>query len=116
MAQVAIQINGRRYEIGCDDGQEDHVRILAGYVDDKVRQLVARLGQVGDARLLLMASLLIADEATDIRSTSVARDKGAAMPLRSSEEQGRGGEEAMVQRLEGLLQRIEAVAERLRPT
>jgi cell division protein ZapA len=55
-------VNGRAYTVACDDGEEDHLKELAGIVDEKVRELLSSVGQVGDQRLLLMASLLMADE------------------------------------------------------
>ncbi len=62
MAQVSIQINGRDYLIACEDGEEKHLVFLADYVNRQVEGLVESVGQVGEARLLLMASLLLADE------------------------------------------------------
>ena len=68
MAEVEVAINGRSYLMGCDDGQEEHLLLLAEEVGRRVEDLVATVGQVGDARLLLMASLLIADELYDARA------------------------------------------------
>src|ERR1700687_6129934 len=62
MPLVNVMVNNRAYTIACDDGEEDHLRALAGHVDVKVRELLSSVGQVGDQRLLLMAALLIADE------------------------------------------------------
>ena len=62
MAQVDVAINGRSYQIACDDGQEAHLSQLGQYVDKRVRELVSAVGQIGDSRLLVMASLLIAHE------------------------------------------------------
>jgi cell division protein ZapA len=62
MPLVNIMVNNRAYTIACDDGEDDHLRELAAHVDDKVKELLATVGQVGDQRLLLMAALLIADE------------------------------------------------------
>ena len=62
MAQVDVTINGRTYPISCDDGQEEHLTQLSEYVDKRVKELIAAVGQVGDSRLLVMVSLLIADE------------------------------------------------------
>lgn len=65
MAQISITINGRSYLVACDDGQEDHLQSLGGYVDDKVQEMVQQAGpagQVGDSRLLVLAALVIADE------------------------------------------------------
>jgi cell division protein ZapA len=65
MGQISIQVNGRNYDIACDDGEEEHVQRLGRYVDEKLAELVSRMGQVGDSRLLVMAALLIADELSD---------------------------------------------------
>ncbi|HTP76432.1 MAG TPA: cell division protein ZapA [Rhizomicrobium sp.] len=62
MPLVNVMVNGRAYTIACDDGEENHLRQLAEHVDDKVKELLGSVGQVGDQRLLLMAALLIADE------------------------------------------------------
>lgn len=62
MNQVDVSINGRTYAISCDAGQEAHVSRLARYLDQKVSGLTKSVGQVGDARLLVMASLLVVDE------------------------------------------------------
>src|SRR5271165_731318 len=69
MAQVEVTVNGRSYTVACDDGQEAHVARLGRYVDQKVQALVKTVGQVGDARLLLMASLIVADELVDTDQT-----------------------------------------------
>ena len=68
MAQVNVTVNGRTYLISCEDGQEAHLLRLARYLDKRTTELVAAVGQVGDARLLVMVSLLIADELSDAYS------------------------------------------------
>jgi cell division protein ZapA len=62
MAQVTVTVNGRPYQMGCDDGEEAHVRELAAFIDSHVQNLVREVGQVGEARLLLMAAMLVSDE------------------------------------------------------
>ena len=66
MGQVTININGRDYNIACDDGQESHLIKLSEFVDKRLKELVTAVGQVGDARLLVMTSLLLADELSDV--------------------------------------------------
>ena len=66
MSQITVVVNGRKYDIACDDGQEAHLTRLAQYIDRRVDELIAAVGQVGDARLLVMASLLIADELSEV--------------------------------------------------
>jgi cell division protein ZapA len=63
---VNVMVNGRAYTLACDEGEEDHLKELAGHVDEKVRELLGSVGQVGDHRLLLMAALLVADEHHDV--------------------------------------------------
>lgn len=62
MPLVNVMVNGRAYTIACDEGEEDHLRELAGHIDAKMRELLGSVGQVGDQRLLLMAALLVTDE------------------------------------------------------
>jgi cell division protein ZapA len=62
MAQVTVTVNNRAYSVACDDGEEDHLRDLARYVDAQVGDLVRNVGQISESRLLLMGALLIADQ------------------------------------------------------
>lgn len=68
MPLVNVMVNQRAYTIACDEGEEEHLRDLAKHVDIKVRELLETVGQVGDARLLLMAALLITDDYIDAAS------------------------------------------------
>ena len=67
MATVTVEINGRPYAVGCADGQEERVRILAKQFDGHVRQVSAEVGHVGELRLFLMAGLMLADELHEVR-------------------------------------------------
>ena len=69
-----------RAQIACDDGQEAHLKRLGNYIDKRIAELVASVGQIGDARLLVMASLLIADEMSDAYSRLEAAEDGAGSP------------------------------------
>lgn len=68
MAQVTIQVNGRPYAVGCEDGQEPHLIELARLFDRQVRQVSADMGQLGETRLFLMGALLLADELMDAKA------------------------------------------------
>jgi cell division protein ZapA len=67
MAQLNIEVNGRPYAVGCEDGQEAHLLELAKMFDHQVRQVSQDMGQLGDTRLFLMGALLLADELADAR-------------------------------------------------
>lgn len=62
MGQINVSINHQTYSLACRDGEEERLAALAGKVDEKARELAERLGQVGEARLMLMVALLLADE------------------------------------------------------
>lgn len=101
MAQVNLEINGRVYAVGCDDGEEEHLLALARHVDARVRGLAAKLGQVGEARLFLLACLMLADELGERGGDARGRPGGGA----------RDGQVA--DRLEAVAKRLSALAERL---
>ena len=108
MAQVSVIINGRKYQVACDDGQEAHLSRLADYVDKRVGELVAAVGQVGDARLLVMATLLVADELSDAYAElEVLKADGANGTERLAAEESLGAT------METLARRIVDVAETL---
>lgn len=67
MAQVEITVNDRTYKVTCDDGQEGRLQQLAGYFDRYVKQLSQELGQIGDARLMLLSALTVCDELFESR-------------------------------------------------
>ena len=62
MAKVRLEINGRPYEMVCEDGQESHVARLGEQVAKRVKTIAHQVGQVGEGRLMLMAALQFADE------------------------------------------------------
>jgi cell division protein ZapA len=68
MAQVTVNINGRSYPVACNDGEEQRIGELARYVDGKVKTFARDLGQIGEARLLLLAALVLADELADAQA------------------------------------------------
>jgi cell division protein ZapA len=68
MGQVTIEVNGRPYAVGCEDGQERHLIELGKAFDRQVRQVSQDMGQLGDTRLMLMGALLLADELAEARS------------------------------------------------
>jgi cell division protein ZapA len=70
MAQINVEVNGRPYAVGCEDGQEAH--LLARMFDKQVRQVSQDMGQLGDSRLFLMGALLLCDELADLKGRMAA--------------------------------------------
>jgi cell division protein ZapA len=67
MAQVTVQVNGKPYSVGCEDGQERHLAEIARLFDQQVRQVSQDVGNLGETRLFLMGALLLADELSDLK-------------------------------------------------
>ena len=103
MGKVHIVINNRGYDVACDDGQEAEVTELAQDLARRVDKLTQSVGQIGDARLLLMAALLISDE---LASTKKELD-------RLHREGDPVEEERLADFLERLAGRVEAIAVRI---
>lgn len=111
MAQVTVSINERKYTVACDDGQEAHLSRLGGYIDRRVSELVAAVGQIGDAKLLVMVALLIADELSDVYAEIETLKSGGKNAAAAAD-----AEDRLDRSLNRLAERIESIAERLEPT
>ena len=61
---ITIRLNGHPYQIGCGAGEEDHVANLGAEVGSIMQSLVDSVGQIGEARLLAMVALILADRAS----------------------------------------------------
>jgi cell division protein ZapA len=107
MSQVTVTINGRKYDISCDNGEEAHLTQLAEYVDRRVGELVTKVGQVGDARLLVMTSLLCADELSEVYTElDTVRDKKLTVTQNTFEVNDL---DLMTARTESIAEKLEAV-------
>lgn len=60
-SSVTVSINGKDYPMACSPGQEDHVLALGKRIDQVVRSVSAASGPIGEARLLVMAALILTD-------------------------------------------------------
>jgi len=98
MADVELQIGGRAYTIACRDGGEDHLRTIARHVDRKAAEARAAVGDATEARQLLFAALLLADELAE----------APAAPTTAS-----APDPALAKSLAQLAARVEAVADAL---
>ena len=116
MPLVNVMVNSRAYTIACDDGEEEHLKDLAAIVDEKAREVLGSVGQVGDARMMLMAALLIADEHHDMQAKLV---EGSAAANQGTEERkslhlkAEQAESDAADALESAAKRLEDIAARL---
>jgi len=65
MGKVSLNINGRKYSMGCEDGEEERLMRLGQKLDDRVNLMANQFGQIGDVRLLVMAGITMLDELED---------------------------------------------------
>jgi len=69
MAELNVTINTRQYRVACENGQEEHLLELSQDLDQRIAQLRASFGEVGDTRLTVMAALTVADELSEAGKT-----------------------------------------------
>ena len=79
---VTIRLNGNPYQIGCGAGEEAHVSKLGEEVESIMQSLVASVGQIGEARLLAMVALILADRAAG-QTANAPKDSAMAASRRS---------------------------------
>jgi cell division protein ZapA len=100
VGQVTLKINGYPYVLGCPDGQEAHLQALGAELDARVSSIRAQVGNLGEARLLAMAGIMLADELADARAARPSGLDSAA-------------EAAAAERIARLAQRLDGVASKL---
>jgi cell division protein ZapA len=61
MPEVKIQIGERSFEVACNAGEEDYLHAAARMLDEEAKVLAAQIGRIPEARMLLMAGLMLAD-------------------------------------------------------
>ncbi|MCZ0810765.1 MAG: cell division protein ZapA [Pseudomonadota bacterium] len=66
MPEIEIQIGGRRFDVACQEGEESYLRAAAKMLDEEASVLSAQIGRIPEARLLLMAGLMLADKTAGI--------------------------------------------------
>ncbi len=62
MANVNIKFNGKEFLLSCENGQEEHLKELSIYLNEKFNNLKSSLGNIGENKLLLITSITIMDE------------------------------------------------------
>ena len=109
---VTIRLNGHPYKIGCGAGEEDRVARLGSEVEAVMQSLVASVGQIGEARLLAMVALILADRAEVSSASKQQNDAGPTFPGTTAHD------DAAAEVLEDAAVRIAALASKLasRPT
>ena len=106
MGQVVVKVNGRDFPLSCADGQEPRIRRLAQYVDAKIGEFAKDLGQLGEARLILLAALVIADELSDANE-ALQQEQSRTRTAGAPAETAASGIRDIAERIESIAARIE---------
>ena len=67
MANVNIKFNNKDYLLSCDDGQEESLKKLTRFLDQKYSELKDKLGNIGENKLLLITTIQLIDEYFDLK-------------------------------------------------
>ena len=62
MPEVTIHIGGRAFQVACQEGEEQYLHSAAKMLDDEAQVLSDQIGRLPEARMLLMAGLMLADK------------------------------------------------------
>ena len=74
MPEVEIEIGGRRFEVACQPGEEDYLISAATALDKEASSIGDQLGRLSEARMLLMAGLMLADQAGNLKEKLAKSD------------------------------------------
>ena len=119
MSQVSVTINGRKFRMACEDGQEARLTQLAADLDQRIEQLRASFGEIGDTRLTVMAALTLADELAEVggKLRRLEAELAALQDARvTSAERAKTTQATVSAALTTAAERIEGLAKRLNQT
>lgn len=74
MPEVEIEVGGRRFEVACQPGEEDYLISAATALDKEASSIGDQLGRLSESRMLLMAGLMLADQAGNLKEKLAKSD------------------------------------------
>ncbi|MGH1403115.1 MAG: cell division protein ZapA [Alphaproteobacteria bacterium] len=124
MSEVTLKINNRGYCLSCDNGQEQHLTDLAHFIDSRLRDIAAAGAATNESHLLVLTSLVLADELYDMKDqlsqaqrqlADIQRgvDDNASQALASQKPVSHEEEEMVARAITHLAEKIERIATRL---
>ena len=119
MSHVNVTINGRQYRMACEEGQETRLLKLAESMESRVESLRGKFGEIGDARLTVMAALTVCDELLDAqgRIRNLEEELEALRDIRvAAADRARATQTAVANALNAAADRIEKTTQVLNRT
>ena len=110
MSHINVTINGRQYRMACEEGQEVRLLKLAESLEARIQSLRGKFGEIGDARLTVMAALTVCDELVDVgnRLRTMEQELTELRDFRNAAvERARMTQTAVVNALNAAAERIE---------
>jgi cell division protein ZapA len=119
MSHVNVTINGRQYRMACEQGQEGQLLQLAESFESRIGALRGKFGEIGDARLTVMAALTVCDELLDAsqRIRSLEEELATLRDVRTTAaDRARATQTAVAHALNAAADRIEKTTQVLNRT
>jgi len=119
MGTVNATIAGRQFRLACEDGQEEHLQSLAHDIDQRIIDLRARFGEIGDTRLTVMAALMVSDEMNEMtRKVRRLEDEIAALKDARvvAADRAKAASDAVVGAFNSAAERLEGITRKLNHT
>ena len=116
MASVNATIASRQFRLACEDGQEEHLQMLARDIDQRIEGLRKQFGEIGDTRLTVMAALMVADEMSEA-AHNMRRMEEELNALRDarvvSSDRAKAASDAVVGAFNSAAERLEGITKKL---
>lgn len=116
MPEVNVEINGRKYRMACEEGQQGHLIGLAERFNTQVEGLKGAVGEIGDNRLTVMAGIAVLDELSEAERRIKALEAQVAELTQAGQDiaaELENTEAAFAQRLDDAAKALEDVADTL---
>ena len=119
MSHINVAINGRQYRMACEEGQEARLLKLAENLEARIQSLRGKFGEIGDARLTVMAALTVCDELLDAnnRIRNLEEELDASRDVRvAAADRAKATQTAVASALNAAADRIEKTTQVLNRT
>lgn len=113
MPEVNVEINGRKYRMACEEGQEAHLMGLADRFNASIEGLKSAFGEIGDARLTVMAGIAVLDELAEAERKIASLTQDVTNLTRAGQElsdEAEALESRFAQRMSEAARKIESIA------
>ena len=113
MPDVVVEIAGKKYRMGCEEGEQQHLLDLAADFNARVEAMKGDFGEIGDTRLTVMAGIAALDELSEAHRTIDSLKKDIAELTTAGREltlEAEEMEEKFARRLAEAARKVEAIA------